>query len=69
MSLYEVLVVVALAGAGGCAYFLYRSDTRSPGARRSEAAGEPMFGRTPRKPTGDGAQPGSTADSSGDRRK
>jgi hypothetical protein len=28
MSLYEVLVFVALAGVGGYAYYLYRQDTR-----------------------------------------
>lgn len=28
MSLYEVLVFVALGGVGGYVYYLYRSDTR-----------------------------------------
>ena len=28
MSIYEVLVIVALAGVGGYAYYLYRQDTR-----------------------------------------
>ena len=28
MSMYEVLVFVALAGVGGYAYYLYRQDTR-----------------------------------------
>ncbi len=28
MSLYEVLVFVALAGVGSYAYYLYRQDTR-----------------------------------------
>lgn len=28
MSLYEVLVFVALAAVGGWAYWLYRSDTK-----------------------------------------
>ncbi len=28
MSIYEVLVFVALAGVGGYAYCLYRQDTR-----------------------------------------
>ena len=28
MSLYEVLVFVALGGVGGWAYYLYRQDTR-----------------------------------------
>ncbi len=30
MSLYEVLVIVALAAVGGYAYHLYRKDTRPP---------------------------------------
>jgi len=29
MSLYELLVFVALAGVGSYAYYLYRSDTKS----------------------------------------
>jgi hypothetical protein len=28
MSIYEVLVFVALAGVGGYAYYLYRQDTK-----------------------------------------
>jgi hypothetical protein len=28
MSLYEILVFVALAGVGGWAYYLYRQDTK-----------------------------------------
>jgi hypothetical protein len=49
MSLYEVLAVVVLVGAGGFAYRLYRKDTR-PGAP-PPPTGEPMFGRD-RKPKG-----------------
>jgi hypothetical protein len=48
MSLYEILAVVALAGAGGFAYHLYRSDTRpkSPGEAAPELpASQPMFAR------------------------
>jgi hypothetical protein len=47
MSLYEVLAVVALLCAGGFAYYLYRSDSRSPNAQENEAASKPMFGRVP----------------------
>ncbi|MBL6614387.1 MAG: hypothetical protein ISP49_22385 [Reyranella sp.] len=43
MSLYEILVVVVLVGAGGFAYHLYRKDTQ-PGASRP-SGGEPMFRR------------------------
>ena len=49
MSLYEALAIVALLGAGGFAYYLYRSDTRpkSPGGTASEVpASQPMFART-----------------------
>jgi hypothetical protein len=28
MSLYEILVIVALAAVGGYAYYLYRQDTK-----------------------------------------
>lgn len=48
MSIYEILAVVALAGAGGFAYYLYRSDTRpkSPGASAPDVpASQPMFAR------------------------
>jgi hypothetical protein len=46
MSLYEALVLVAIAGAGGFAWYLYRSDTK-PGALRppTSGPGTPMFGR------------------------
>ena len=39
MSIYEVLVFAALAGVGGFAYYLYRSDMRPkpPGADADEA--------------------------------
>jgi hypothetical protein len=43
VSLYEVLAVVVLVGAGGFAYRLYRQDTR-PGAP-PPTSGESMFGR------------------------
>jgi hypothetical protein len=33
MSVYEILVFVALAGVGGYAYCLYRRDTRRSGDR------------------------------------
>jgi hypothetical protein len=49
MSLYEILAVVVLAGAGGFAWHLYRSDTRpgSPGEKAPELpANQPMFART-----------------------
>jgi len=69
MSLYEVLVIVALAAAGGYAYYLYRSDMRSPGSRQSEASGEPMFGRTPRNRSGDGKSSDPAGEATGDRRK
>ena len=50
MSLYEALAVVALLGAGGFAYYLYRSDTRpKSGGAQGQAivreGGESMFGR------------------------
>jgi hypothetical protein len=48
MSLYEVLAVVVLVGAGGFAYRLYRKDTH-PDAPPPLAGGESMFGRD-RKP-------------------
>lgn len=69
MSLYEILVIVALAAAGGFAWHLYRSDMRSPRARQSDSAGEPMFGRTPRKRADDGEGSGSTGNASSNRRK
>jgi hypothetical protein len=58
MSLYEVLVIVALAAAGGFAWYLYRSDMRSPRAQQSEATNEPMFARTPRERAGEGKASG-----------
>ncbi len=58
MSLYEILAVMVLVGAGGFAYSLYRSDMRrqvrdQPADSQAHAA-EPapdklMFGRAPRK--------------------
>lgn len=51
MSLYEVLAVVVLVGAGGFAYHLYRKDTRprEPGAPAPSESGEPMFARNKSK--------------------
>jgi hypothetical protein len=59
MSIYEVLVIAALAAAGGYAYYLYRSDTRPkpPGAEAPDAKAAPsglMFGRAPKDRDGDG---------------
>ncbi len=68
MSLYEVLVIVALAAVGGFAWHLYRSDIRSPRTQQSDSAGEPMFGRTPHKRAGDGEGSGSTGNASSNRR-
>ncbi len=58
MSLYEVLVLVALAGVGGYAYYLYRSDRRRKSAASEAqdgevATGRSMFGREPNQ-NGDG---------------
>ncbi len=50
MSLYEALAILALVGAGGFAYYLYRQDTRpkSPGGPPPEhPKGRRMFERTP----------------------
>lgn len=55
MSLYEILAVVALAGAGGFAWFLYRKDTRATRTGDGSpppASGEAMFSRRPRPPSG-----------------
>ncbi|HTE80109.1 MAG TPA: hypothetical protein VK634_05385 [Reyranella sp.] len=49
MSIYEILAIIVLAGAGGFAWHLYRSDTRpkSPGGKAPEVpASQPMFART-----------------------
>jgi hypothetical protein len=58
MSLYEVLVFVALAGVGAYAYSLYRSDTRGKSAKpegdhAEVGKGRSMFGRAPRQRAGD----------------
>jgi len=63
MSLYEVLVFVALALVGGYAFYLYRSDTRPkpPGAEGHKAEGapaRPMFERVSKGRAGDGTGPG-----------
>jgi len=54
MSIYEALVLVAMAGAGGFAWHLYRKDsTADPETReRQAAASQPMFGRDRGKPDG-----------------
>ncbi len=65
MSIYEVLVFVALVCVGGFAYYLYRSDMRSkpPGQQAPEGKAAPdqlMFGRNPRnRPGGGENKPGS----------
>jgi hypothetical protein len=52
VSIYEILVLAALAGVGGFAYYLYRSDTRAkpPGseARETAATNDLMFKRVPK---------------------
>jgi hypothetical protein len=55
MSLYEVLAVVVLVGAGGFAYRLYRKDTTAdPETQAKQAAtSQSMFARD-RKPDGKG---------------
>jgi hypothetical protein len=45
VSLYEILAVAALAAAGGFAFYLYRSDTKSDAKARPETEGQSMFGR------------------------
>ena len=47
MSLYEALAIVALLGAGGFAYYLYRSDTKpgAPQAPSDAESGSLMYGR------------------------
>ena len=47
MSLYEVLAVVVLVGAGGFAWHLYRKDTKAdPETREKRVAdSQPMFAR------------------------
>jgi hypothetical protein len=50
MSIYEALAVAALLGAGGFAWYLYRSDTRPkpgdpPGKATVREGGESMFAR------------------------
>ncbi|MCX7365433.1 MAG: hypothetical protein NTV97_26875 [Alphaproteobacteria bacterium] len=57
MSLYEALVLLALAAAGGYAYYLYRLDTRPkpPGTPEAEPPKSGlMFGRTPQDRTASG---------------
>ena len=46
MSIYEIVAVAALAAAGGFAYWLYRSDTKSAATKtRPENEGQSMFAR------------------------
>ena len=56
MSLYEALVLVAMVGAGGFAWHLYRKDTTAdPETREKQAAaGQSMFGRDRGNPDGKG---------------
>ena len=56
MSIYEVLVLVAMAGAGGFAWHLYRRDTTADPATKEKqaAASRPMFGRDRSEPGGKG---------------
>ena len=56
MSLYEVLAVVVLVGAGGFAWHLYRKDTTAdPETREKQAAAShSMFGRDRGKSDGKG---------------
>jgi hypothetical protein len=56
MSLYEVLAVVVLVGAGGFAWHLYRKDTTAdPETKKKQAAAsQPMFARDRGKPDGKG---------------
>jgi hypothetical protein len=57
MSLYEVLAVAGLIGAGGYAYYLFRKDTqpRGPGPQTGAndvPANSLMFARTPQSREG-----------------
>lgn len=56
MSLYEVLAVVVLVGAGGFAWHLYRKDTTADAETKAKqaAASHSMFGRDRGKPDGKG---------------
>ena len=45
MSLYEVLVFVAMVAVGGYAWYLYRKDVSRPPEARPVTNGESMFGR------------------------
>ena len=47
MSIYEVLAIAALAGAGGFAYYLYRQDMRPKAPGEETPVSRPMFSRTP----------------------
>jgi hypothetical protein len=52
MSLYEVLVFVALLVVGGYAWYLYRKDSSRQPATKPVAGSELMFGRDRTKPGG-----------------
>jgi hypothetical protein len=59
VSIYEILVVVALLGAGAYAYRLYRLDTRARPPAQPAPESEPqtnrlMFGREPQDKARDG---------------
>ena len=56
MSLYEALVLVAMVGAGGFAWHLYRKDTSQDQEVQAQqaASAKPMFGRDRGKPDGKG---------------
>jgi hypothetical protein len=56
MSIYEALVLVAMVGAGGFAWHLYRKDTRprGPGESLPPASAGGMFARDT-KNEGDGS--------------
>ncbi|MGE0574709.1 hypothetical protein [Reyranella sp.] len=58
MSVYEVLVFAALAGAAAYAFFLYRSDSRAPKTRETAPADQLMFRRTPQDGAADRKRPG-----------
>lgn len=50
MSLYEVLVIVALIAVGGYAWHLYRKDVSRQPEAKPVTSGELMFGRERTKP-------------------
>ena len=56
MSPYEALALLALAGALGYSYYLYRMDTRPkpPGQEVREPVNRLMFARDPKDRDGEG---------------